>query len=75
MIFLDDDYDTFVLTLINGKQSRSYNEVSTALVNHELKWKNKESSNNTSVEALTVRERSSNRKDKGDRWRSKSKTD
>ena len=33
----NDDYETFVLTLINRKQSLRYNEVSTALVNHELR--------------------------------------
>ena len=34
---LDDDYETFILTLINDKQSLSYNEVSTALIYHELR--------------------------------------
>ena len=33
----DDDYKTFILTLINCKQSLSYNEVSVALVSHELR--------------------------------------
>jgi len=51
----EGDYETFVLTLINGKQSLNYNKISFALVNHELRKKNKELSNNTSVEALTVR--------------------
>ena len=37
--FSDDEYETFVLTLINGKSSLSYDEVSAALVNHELKRK------------------------------------
>ena len=63
---LDDDYETFILTLINGKQFLSYNEMSVALVNHELRQKDKESSNSTSAEALTARERSSNREDKDD---------
>ena len=31
---LDEDYETFVLTLINVKQSLSYNEIFSALVNH-----------------------------------------
>ena len=35
----DEDYETFVLTLINSKQSLRYNEVSSALVNHELRKK------------------------------------
>jgi len=37
--FPDDEYETFVLTLINGKSSLSYDEVSAALVNHELRRK------------------------------------
>jgi len=69
----DDEYETFVLTLINDKSSLSYDEESTSIVNHELRRKNKESSNSTSAEVLTVRGRSSNRKGKGDRGRSKSK--
>jgi len=32
----DEDYETFVLTLINDKQSLSYNKVSSAIVNYEL---------------------------------------
>jgi len=71
---LDDEYETFVLTLINGKQSLSCNEVSVALVNYELRKNNKESSISTSTEALTAREVSFNhRKGKGNF--EKSKTD
>ena len=70
----DEDYETFVLTLINGKQFIGYNEVSPALVNHELRKKDKESSNNTSVETLTVRGKSFNRKEKGNHDRSKTRT-
>jgi len=33
----DKDYESFVITLINGKQSLSYNEISSALVYHELR--------------------------------------
>ena len=33
----DEEYKTFVLTLINEKASLSYNDVSTALVNHKFK--------------------------------------
>jgi len=43
----DEEYKTFVLTLINGKQSLSYNNVSTALVNHEVRRKDKESSSSS----------------------------
>jgi len=46
---LDEDFETFVLTLINSKQSLGYNEVSSTLVNHELRMKDKESSNSTST--------------------------
>ena len=46
---LNEEYGTFVLSLINGKKSLNYNEVSTALVNHELRKKDKESSINTST--------------------------
>ena len=71
----DEDYETFILTLINGKQSIGYNEVSSALVNHELRRKDKEFSNITSAESLTVKGKSFSRKGKGDRHRSKSKID
>ena len=33
----DKEYETFVLTLINSKQSLSYNDVSAALVNHRVR--------------------------------------
>jgi len=50
--FPDEDYETFVLILINGKQSLSYNEVSFVLINHELRRKDKESSYSTSAETV-----------------------
>jgi len=71
----DNDYETFILTLINSKQSLSYNEVLDAVVNHELRWKDNESSNSTSAEALTVKGRSFNQKGKGNRGRLKSMSD
>ena len=37
----DEEYETFVLTLINGKQSLNYSDVSVALVNYEVKRKDK----------------------------------
>jgi len=37
----DEEYETFVLPFINGKKSLSYNKVSAALVNHELRKKDK----------------------------------
>ena len=56
----DEEFETFVLILINGKQFFNFNEVSTALVNHELRQKDNESSNSTSAEALAAREIGSN---------------
>jgi len=52
----NEEYETFVLTLINEKPSLSYNDVSVALVNHEMRRNDKESSfRSTTEEALTVR--------------------
>ena len=67
---------TFVITLINDKQTLKYSDVSAALVNYEVRKKNKQSSSKSdSAEALTVRGRSSSKKDKSDRVRSKSRPD
>jgi len=71
----DEEYETFVLTLINGKQSLRYNDASVVLVNHEVRRKDKKySSSNTTTEALTVKEMGSNHR-KGKRDVGKSKTD
>ena len=40
----DEGNETFVLTLINGRTSFSYNEITAALVNLELRRKDKECS-------------------------------
>ena len=40
----DEKYETFVLTLINGKQTFNYSDVSAALVNYKVRKKNKQSS-------------------------------
>ena len=69
----DKDYETFILTLINSKQSLDYHEVSSAFINHELRRKEKESSKNTSAEALMVRGRCSRQKGEGDCGRSNSR--
>jgi len=70
----DEEYETFILTLVNDKQTHKYSDVSAALVNYEVRRKDKQSSSNgTSAEALTVRGRGSNWKGKGERGRSKSK--
>jgi len=56
----DEGYKIFVLIVINEKISLKHSEVTTALVNLELRWKDKESLGGTLVEALTVRGRSPN---------------
>ena len=57
----DEGYTTFVLTLINGRTSFSYKEVITALVNLDLRRKNKEcSTGDTSTEVLIARGSSPN---------------
>ena len=38
-----EEYETFVLTLINSKSSLNNNDVSATLVNHEVRRKDKES--------------------------------
>ena len=38
---LDEAYETFVLTLINCKQIFNYSDVSGALINYEMRRKNK----------------------------------
>jgi len=70
----DEEYETFVLILINGKQTLNYSDVSAVLVNYEVRRKDKQSSfMSTSTEALMVRGRSFSKKGKGDRCRSKSR--
>ena len=70
----DEEYETFTLTLINGRQTLKYNEVLSALINYEVRRQDRLFSHgSTSVEALAVRGRGSYRKDKGDRGRSKSR--
>jgi len=62
-----EEYETFTLTLINGRKSLNYNEVSAALVNYKVRRQGRlSSSGSTTVEALAVRVRSSNRKERGD---------
>ena len=69
----DEEYKTFVLTLINDKASLSYNDVSAALVNYDMR-KDKESfSSSTKAEVLTARGMDSNHR-KGKRDISKSTT-
>jgi len=70
----DKEYEPFTFTLINGGQTLNFSEVSATLVNYEVRRQDILSSHgSTSVEALAIRGRSSNRKGKGDRGRSKSR--
>jgi len=39
----NEEYESFILTLINGKTSHSYNDVSTSLMNQEVRRKDKKS--------------------------------
>jgi len=58
----DDRYETFILTLINKKSSLSYVETTTALLNLDLRRKDKEFFNDTSAKVLIVRGRSPNQR-------------
>ena len=70
---LDKEYETFSLTLINGRQILNYSKATDALINYEIRRQDRlSSSENTSVEALAVRGRSFNQKGRGDQERSKS---
>jgi len=70
-----EEYETFTLTLINGRKSLNYSDVSAALVSYEVRRQDRlSSSRSTTAEALTVRGRSSNRKGRGDQGRSKSRS-
>ena len=71
----DKDYESFILTLINGKQSLGYHEAFYALVNHELRRKDKVPFKSTSAEELTVRGRSFSQKGKDNCGRLKSRPD
>ena len=72
----EEEYETFILTLINGKLILNYNDMPAALVNYEMRRKDKQSSSNgTLAYALTIRGRGSNRKGKGKRERLKSRPD
>ena len=64
----DEEYEIFILTLISDKQTFNYSDVSSALVNYEVRRKNKQfSSNSTTAKAVTARGMGPNhRKDKGE---------
>ena len=55
--FPDEEYETFIQTLINSKQTLNYSDVLAALVNYKVRRKDKQSSfKSTSSETLTVRQ-------------------
>ena len=57
----DEEYETFTLILINGKQTLNYSDVSAALLNYKVRRQDKlSSSEGTSAEGLAIRGRSSN---------------
>jgi len=63
----DEGYETFTLTLINGRQTLNYSKVSAVLVNYEVRRQDRLSSHgSTSAEAFAVRGRSFNMKGKHD---------
>ena len=57
----DEEYETFILTLFNGKQSLNYSNVSAAFVNYKVRRKDKLSSSSSIIaEVMTARGMSSN---------------
>ena len=70
----DEEYETFVLTLINVRQSLNYNDALAALVNYEVRKNDKQSSSSSTLaKTLVVSGRSSNQKGKCVCGRSKSR--
>ena len=70
----EEEYETFTLTFINGRQTLDYHEVSSALTSYETRRKERHpSQSSSSAEALEVRGRGSSRKGKEVRGRSKSR--
>ena len=69
---LPDSYDHLATTLIYGKDTIIFEEVSNALMNHEVRYKDKKAQNTTS-DALVVRGRSSEKRRFSDRRRSQSR--
>ena len=71
---LDEEYEIFVLILINDKQILNYSDKSAALVNYEVRRKdNQSSSNGTTTKVMTARGMGLNHR-KGKKEIGKSKT-
>ena len=43
----EEEYETFILTLINDKNTLNYSDVSATLVNYEVRRKDKQSSSSS----------------------------
>ena len=72
--YLLDELDHLCITLIHGKEKLSFEEVCSALLNYEIRKKDQRENRDDSVEALTVRGSSQNKKwEKGGKVTSKSK--
>ena len=70
-----EEYETFTLTLLNGRKFLNYSEVSATLVSYKVRRQDRlPFSGNTIAEALAVRGRSSSRKGRDDQGRSKSRS-
>ena len=64
----EEEYETFIRTLVNCKQTLNCRDLLATLINYEARRKDKQSSSNsTSAEALMVRGIGANRKGKGER--------
>ena len=59
---LPNELDNLCFTLIHGKDKLSFEEVCSSLLNYEIWKKDKKKHQDESVEALTVRGRSQNKK-------------
>ncbi|KAL7258699.1 hypothetical protein ACSBR1_004749 [Camellia fascicularis] len=70
---LPDTYDHLTTTLLYGKEKIKYVDVSNALVNNELRRKDKSANRDSASEALTVKDKTNNRRYTG-RGKSRSKS-
>lgn len=70
---LPDAYDHLATTLLYGKDTIKFDEVSNALMNYEVRHKDKYDSTSSTLEALVVRGRSLERKRFGGRKKSGSR--
>ena len=59
---LSDELDHLCITLIHGREKLSFEEVSSSLLNYEIRKKDQTKHWDESVEALTMRGRSQNKK-------------